>query len=67
MNHITRFFNPSLLSLTHTRKEGGKVYYQKNMEAYVLKSYKSVVKYPSGWLGMSRKELLKYAHENRIA
>ena len=67
MNHINRFFNPSRLSLTHTRKKGDEVYYQKNMEAYVLKPYKSVAQYPSGSLGMSRKELLKYAHENRIA
>ena len=67
MNHITRCFNPSLLSLTHTRKKGDEVYYQKNMEAYVLKPYESVAKYPDGWLGMSRKELIKHAHENRIA
>ncbi len=67
MNYITRFFNPSLLSLTYKRKEGDRVYYEKNMEAYVLKPYKSFAKYPDGWLGMSRKELIEYAHENRIA
>jgi len=67
MNHITRCFNPSLLSFTHTRKKGDEVYYQKNMEAFVLKPYESVAKYPDGWLGMPRKELIKHAHENRIA
>ncbi len=64
MNYITRFFNPSLLSLTYKRKEGDNVFYQKNMEAYVLKPFESVAKYPDGWLGMSRKEILA-AHANQ--
>ncbi len=64
MTHIACFFNPSLLSLTYTRKKGDDVYYQKNMETYVLKPYESVANYPDGWLGMSRKEIIA-AHANK--
>lgn len=69
MSYIARHFNRSLRNLGHTRRTGNEVTYRKNMEAYVLKPFKSIDDLPPGVHAMSRNEIIEYGrkHENRTA
>lgn len=66
MSHIARHFNRSPAHLGHTRRHGQEVTYRKNLEAYVVKPYKSFQEFPANFHQMSREALVK-AYENRTA